>query len=134
MRERRLVVVSARRSRRGTSERGDPRVMSSAMRRMIVSACPLPVRAGMKRTLRESPATRPIWSPLATDNQAIASHAVSATSSFGSPDGARAPISRPVSTTRMTCTFAVASCRLIVGVPVRAVAAQSISRTSSPGW
>jgi len=107
--------------------------MSSSMRRSTVSACALPERAGMKRTRSESPATRPIWSPRATDSQAIASHAARAISSFVSPEGARAPISRPVSTTSMTCRFAVASWRLMTGEPVRAVAAQSISRTSSPG-
>ena len=133
MRLRRRVTVRARAKSLGTSECGEDRVMSSSMRRMIVSAWAFPDRAGMKRTRSASPATRPIWSPRATLSQAIASHAVRAISSLVSPDGARAPISRPVSTTSMTCRFAVASCLLMTGEPVRAVAAQSISRTSSPG-
>ena len=60
MRLRRRVTVLARASSLGTSEWGDPRVMSSSMRRSTVSACALPERAGMKRTRSESPATRPI--------------------------------------------------------------------------
>ena len=58
---------------------------------------------------------------------------LAATSRLGSPDGASAAVFRPASaTTRILWCFSVTK-RLISTWPERAVAFQSMSRTSSPG-
>ena len=57
---------------------------------------------------------------------------VIATADLGSPLDVWAAIPRPVSTTKRTVWVRLAIHRLTSGLPCRAVAFQSMSRTSSP--